>query len=156
MRIWDLLTRTVFAIASLALVLFAAGLFVYAGMQLFEGSAPQDLGSRLLDAIGYTIVAVAVFEVAKYLMDEHVLDPSDMRSAREARHGLTKFLTTIIIAVFLEALVAVFVAAKEEPSMMLLPILLLFAGVATIIALGIYQRLSASVERTIRDESREE
>jgi hypothetical protein len=152
---WDFVSRVVFGVASGALALLAGALFVYAGTQVFHSSAEQDIGSKLLDAIGYTIVAVAVFEVAKYFFDEHVFDPTDMRSAREARQGLTKFLTTIIIALFLEALVSVFVASREDPSMMLLPILLLFAGVATIIALGVYQRLSASVEATIPEESKD-
>lgn len=52
----------------------------------------------------------------------------------------------ITIAIFLEALVTVFDAGKQNPSAMLYPTLLLLAGVALVVGLGVYQRLSAKVE----------
>jgi hypothetical protein len=70
-----------------------------------------------------------------------------MRRPCEARRSLTKFISTIAIAVFLEALVSVFEAAKQDMRMMLYPTLLLFGGIALIIGLGVYQRLSVSVEK---------
>jgi hypothetical protein len=64
---------------------------------------------------------------------------------------LTKFISTIAIAVFLEGLVAVFEAGKKDVPMMIYPTLLLFTGVMLVVGLGIYQRLSASVENEISD-----
>lgn len=151
MRLGDFAIRAVFAVVTFALALLAAALFAYACAQVFSvvRQPEGDVGSALLDAVGYTIISLAVFEVAKYLFEEEVIDPSEMRYAHEARRGITKFLTTIIIAVFLEALVSVFVTSKEDPALMLYPILLLFAGVATVVGLGAYQRLSASAEKTL-------
>ena len=62
------------------------------------------------------------------------------------KHALLEIGKAIAIAVFLEALVAVFEAAKQDMSMMLYPTLLMFVGVTLIVGLGIFQRLSIEVE----------
>jgi hypothetical protein len=101
-----------------------------------------------LDSIGYAIIAMAVFDVAKYILEEEVIDPSEMRNAGQARRSMTKFVATISIAVFLEAIVIVFQTSKgDDLSAMIYPTLLLFGGVTMIVGLGLYQRLSVSAER---------
>src|SRR5687768_8390967 len=116
MRVSQLVAWVVFAIISLALVGVAGGLIGYAGMHVFNGfDVPaQDIGRSLLDSVCYTVVAMAVFEVAKYILVEEVIDPAQMRHTGEARRSITKFISTIIIAVFLETLVAVFQASKSD------------------------------------------
>ena len=69
-----------------------------------------------------------------------------MRKAGEARRSMTKFMSTIAIAVFLELLVAVFAAGKDDVSNMIYPTFLLLSGVALVVGLGVYQRLSVEVE----------
>jgi hypothetical protein len=142
-----------FCAVSIALMVVAIGLIVYAGMQQVSAfSAPeQDIGRALLDAVGYMVIAVAIFEVAKYILEEEVIDPTQMRNAGQARRSITKFVSTLSIAVFLEALVAVFQTSKEaDMSMMLYPTLLLFSGVAMVVGLGVYQRLSTAAEGEVR------
>jgi hypothetical protein len=142
-----------FCAVSIALMVVAIGLIVYAGMQQVSAfSAPeQDIGRALLDAVGYMVIAVAIFEVAKYILEEEVIDPTQMRNAGQARRSITKFVSTLSIAVFLEALVAVFQTSKgADMSMMLYPTLLLFSGVAMVVGLGVYQRLSTAAEGEVR------
>ncbi len=94
---------------------------------------------------------MAVFEVAKYVLEEEVLDPTQMRNAGQARRSITKFVSTISIAVFLEALVAVFQTSKgPDLSMMPYPTILMFSGVTMVVGLGLYQRLSTSAESEVR------
>jgi hypothetical protein len=153
MRVYQLLTRAMFCAVSIALMIVAIGLIVYAGMQQVSAfSAPeQDIGRALLDAVGYMVIAVAIFEVAKYILEEEVIDPTQMRNAGQARRSITKFVSTLSIAVFLEALVAVFQTSKgADMSMMLYPTLLLFSGVAMVVGLGVYQRLSTAAEGEVR------
>jgi hypothetical protein len=153
MRVYQLLTRAMFCAVSIALMIVAIGLIVYAGMQQVSAfSAPeQDMGRALLDAVGYMVIAVAIFEVAKYILEEEVIDPTQMRNAGQARRSITKFVSTLSIAVFLEALVAVFQTSKgTDMSMMLYPTLLLFSGVAMVVGLGVYQRLSTAAEGEVR------
>jgi hypothetical protein len=98
------------------------------------------------------VIAIAIFEVAKYILEEEVIDPTQMRNAGQARRSITKFVSTISIAVFLEALVAVFQTSKgTDMSMMLYPTLLLFSGVTMVVGLGVYQRLSTSAEGEVRN-----
>jgi hypothetical protein len=153
LRVFETLTRAVFAVIGVALMLLSAALIVYAGMQLVAvfSSSEANVGRTLLDSVGYTVIAIAVFEVAKYIFEEEVMNPTELGHTGEARRSLTKFISTIAIAVFLEALVAVFQASKEEQLReMLYPTVLLFGGVALVVGLGVYQRLSASAESEIR------
>ncbi len=151
MAIIETLTRTVFALVSFVLMLLAAALVVYAGQQIVDAilGGTADARSVLLNGVGYTIIAVAIFDVAKYLLEEEVVRARELRHAGEARRSLTKFLSTITIVVFLEAIVAIFDAAKDGGPRMLYPVLLLLAGVALIIGFGLYLRLSAAAEQQI-------
>jgi hypothetical protein len=136
------------------LMALSAGLVIFAGQQLVAVfSTPEfNIGRQLLDSVGYTIIAVAVFEVAKYIFEEEVIDPTELRHAGEARRSLTKFISTISIVVFLETIVAIFQTSKSDTiSDMLYPTLLLFGGVALVVGLGAFQRLSASAERDVQD-----
>ncbi|MBA3517330.1 MAG: GNAT family acetyltransferase [Rhizobiales bacterium] len=153
MKVYEFLARAFFALIAFGLVILSGGLIVFAGIELVNAfeAAEADVGRSLLDSVGYMVIAVAVFEVAKYILEEEALDPTEMRHTGEARRSITKFLSTIIIAVFLEALVTIFQASKSEDlSQMLYPTILLFAAVALIVGLGAYQRLSASAERDVR------
>lgn len=148
MHAFDILARTAFGLAGAALMLLALALVFVAAYQVTQAEWPPSAatGRVLLDGVGYTIIAIAVFDVGKYLIEEEAIRGREMRQAGEARQSMTKFLTTIAIAIFLEALVTVFDAGKQSPPAMLYPTLLLLAGVALVVGLGVYQRLSAKVE----------
>jgi hypothetical protein len=150
MHAFDILARTVFALAGGALMLLALGLVFVAGWQVVAADWPRGAPAAraLLDGVGYTIIAIAVFDVGKYLIEEEAIRGREMRQAGEARQSMTKFITTIAIAIFLEALVTVFTAGKDNPPQMIYPTFLLLTGVALVVGLGVYQRLSAKVEIT--------
>ena len=156
MRAFDLLARGAFGLAGGALMLLALGLIFVAGYQVTQANWPPDRETSrvLLDGVGYTIIAIAVFDVGKYLIEEEAIRGREMRRAGEARQSMTKFITTIAIAIFLEALVTVFDAGTQNPSAMLYPTLLLLAGVALVVGLGVYQRLSAAVEASAAEAPR--
>jgi hypothetical protein len=59
----------------------------------------------LLDSIGLIVIAMAVFDVSKFLLEEEVFRIRDKGSLPDARERLTKFLVIIAVAVSLEALV---------------------------------------------------
>lgn len=149
-----ILTRIVFALSSLLLLLLAIGL-VGVGLREAAGAIidpEQSAADAILDILGYVIVAIAVFDVAKYLFEDEVRRGAEKRSAAEARRSLTKFLSTIIIALFLEALVLVFKTAREDVSLMGYPVALLVASILVLVGLGVFQRLSATVEEKVGDD----
>ena len=152
------LTRAVFAFASLLLLLAAMALIGFGVKDALHGigSPDQSGADAVLDVLGYVIVAIAVFDVAKYIFEDEVRRGSERRSAAEARRSLTKFLSTIVIALFLEALVVVFKTAREDVAQLLYPTALLIASVLVLVGLGVFQRLSATVEEKVGDDDEAE
>ena len=137
----------IYSIVSLTLALISLAMVAYALWEVWSAIATNTaIIQKILDAIGLIVVAVAVFDVAKYLMEEEVLRDRELRSAREARRTLTKFLVIIAIAVNLEALVFIFGAGSTDVSTLLYPTALLASGTLMVIGLGIFQRLSVSAE----------
>ena len=150
-KIMELLSRFAFASASLVLMAMSFALVVYSGIEVVSvGSGSwRDAGGTLLAGIGYVVIAMAVFDVAKYFIEEEVIRGREMRSATEARRSLTKFVSTIAIAVFIEGLVIVFQASKADLPTMIYPTALLLTAILIVVGLGVFQRLSADVESKV-------
>lgn len=158
-HLMEYITRGVFALASVVLMLIALALSIYGGglivTSLYGGWT--EAGNGLLGAIGYVVIAVAVFDVSKYFVEEEVIRGREMRLPSEARRSLTKFVSTIGIAVFIEGLVMVFREGSKDITMVLYPASILLIGTLIILGLGFYQRLSAEVEQQVeaRDQAHE-
>src|SRR4051794_29139645 len=155
-NVMEFVSRGVFGIASFVLMLIALALSFYSASLIVAALAASwdDAGSAILSAIGYVVIAMAVFDVAKYFVEEEVIRGREMRAASEARRSMTKFVSTIAIAVFIEGLVIVFQASKDDLPKMLYPTALLLTAVLIVIGLGIYQRLSAEVEKIVEPEEK--
>ena len=155
-KVMELLSRIAFASASLVLMAMSFALVVYSVVEIIAvgSSSWKDAGGAMLSAIGHVVIALAVFDVAKYFVQEEVIRGREMRSASEARRSLTKFVSTIAIAVFVEGLVTVFQASKENLSDMVYPTALLFTAILIVIGLGVYQRLSADVEEMVGEKDK--
>jgi hypothetical protein len=147
----EFISRAVFGLASAVLMLIALALSIYSGGLIFAALRGPwaEAGSALLESIGYVVIAVAVFDVAKYFVEEEVIRGREMRLASEARRSLTKFISTIAIAVFIEALVMVFRQGSQDIALILYPAAILVTGILIILGLGLYQRLSAGVEQQV-------
>ncbi|MBS7537630.1 GNAT family acetyltransferase [Ancylobacter lacus] len=147
----NLLIRAVFAIGACALVLVAGALLLSAPFQVLGAALSGEVPAReeLLSIVGYLIVAMALIDVAKYFFEEEVPAGRDKRTPADARRGLTKFLTTMIIAIFLEGLVLTFETARSDMTKLLYPALLVGAGCLALLTLGLFQRLSTLAEREV-------
>jgi hypothetical protein len=148
-KMMDLLARFGFGTASLVLMALSLALVGFAIAELYGAAAKSwtEFGDAILGAIGYVVIAVAVFDVAKYFIEEEVIRGREMRIASEARRSLTKFISTISIAVFIEGLVTVVRVSKQDVDKMLYPTLLLLTAVVIVVGLGLFLRLSAVAER---------
>jgi hypothetical protein len=152
-KVMDFLSLLGFGAASLVLIAMSLALVGFAIVELYGAMASSwvEFGDALLGAIGYVVIAVAVFDVAKYFIEEEVIRGQEMRIASVARRSLTKFISTISIAVFIEALVTVVRVSKQDVDKMLYPTLLLLTGIVIVVGLGLYQRLSAAIEQQDQD-----
>jgi uncharacterized membrane protein YGL010W len=156
--VMELISRGVFGLASLVLMLIALALSLYSASLIVAALTGQwsEAGAGLLGAIGYVVIAMAVFDVAKYFVEEEVIRGREMRLPSEARRSLTKFVSTIVIAVFIEALVMVFREGNKDITMVLYPAVILMMAILTILGLGLYQRLSAEVEQQVETKDKAE
>jgi hypothetical protein len=153
--LFESVSRLIFAAIACVLVLFAFLMSVFGIGEAIRGVYGwQDFGQGILRGVGYIVVAVAVFEVSKYLVEEEVMRNREMRNAAEARRSLTKFVSTISIAVFLEGLVTVFRVSQEAVSLLLYPAAILITGTILILGLAVYQRLSVDVEREVEQKDK--
>jgi hypothetical protein len=149
---FDSASRAIFAAAAGILMLLSIVLAGDALIQFITALwSGTGVGIPALAGIGYVVVAIAVFDVAKYLIEEEVVRGREMRVASETRKSLTRFISTIAIAIFLEALVMVFRVSQSEVEKLVYPTLLLFTGILLVVGLGVFQRLSATVEQEVED-----
>lgn len=149
---FDFISRAIFGLAAVVLAMFA---LVLAGSAVSDfivaAWSRQHVGLSALSGIGYVVVSIAVYDVAKYLIEEEVVRGRELRVASEARRSLTRFISTIAIAVFLEALVTIFRVSQESVDELLYPTALLVSAIMLVLGLGVYQRLSVTVERRDQD-----
>lgn len=150
-KLYERAALTYFVIATVALLVCAFGLL---GLAVWEvlGSAfapNSNLVLRvrgMLDGIGLMIIGFAVVEASTFIAEEELLRKRELRSTRESRRSITKFITIIVIAASLEALVMVFKASREAIPMVLYPSILFLCAMFALVALGTYQWLSRRVE----------
>ena len=152
----ELLSRAAFGIASLVLMAMSLALVVYGLIDVVSSvkTSWSDARDVILSAIGYVVIAMAVFDVAKYFIEEEVIRGREMRSAAEARRSLTKFISTISIAVFIEGLVITFRVSRDSVEQMLFPTLLLLTAILIVVGLGVFQRLSVDVETKVGEKDK--
>ena len=143
------LSRLAFACAGVMLMVLALLLLAFGMVDLVVALGQSWHAGRnaILQAISYVVIAVAVFDVAKYFVEEEVIQTSGKKSLSEARASLTKFITTIIIAVFIEGLVGVFETKTNDPAEILYPAGLLVVATLIVLSLGAFQRMSVDAER---------
>ncbi|MCW5772779.1 MAG: hypothetical protein KIT16_14135 [Rhodospirillaceae bacterium] len=142
-RIISIATKVFFAIAAAMLCLLSVCMVGAALWDLLRDvQAGDGLLGPTLRAIGLVTIAVAVFDVGIFFAEEELVRVRELRSVVEARRSLTKFMSIIIIAVCLEAIVIVLETKAERTDQILYPTLLLLVAVFAVVALGVFQRLS--------------
>jgi len=147
----ETLSRATFAVASITLMLLALALVGFGAFELVSALSQDwhEGGDAILTAIGYVVIALAVFDVAKYFVEEEVLRNRSLVTTSDVRRSLTKFISTIAIAVFIEGLVIVFQVSKHDVEKMPYPTALLATAILIVLGLGAYQRLNVEVERQV-------
>ncbi|RAK58012.1 GNAT family acetyltransferase [Phenylobacterium deserti] len=144
------LTNAFYTAVSLVLMGFAAALVAIGPISLIHALLTgRPFVTAMVNSLGYLILSLAVFDVARYVFDEEVTRGREMRNAAETRRSITKFITVIIIAVLMDALVALSKAGQADLNQLVYPVVLVAGGGGLLLILGIYQRLSATVEEKV-------
>lgn len=147
-RVLAVVSDYLLLLATVVLAVLAAVLVVTAcwglGQALLTGESPRQ---QVVDSISLLVIAVAVMALSKYIVEEEVDRRRELRSPAEARRSLTKFITIIIVAFSLEALVMVFEAQHENAHEALYATALFAVVVLALVGLGVFQWLSNQVEQ---------
>lgn len=154
-KFYNLLARGYFLVATIALIVMALALLVSALWQAATTLGNEDHVGTLLESISLVIVGFAVIETGKFVAEEEILRRRELRSAIESRRSLTKFVTIIVIAASLEALVMIFKASRDNVADTIYPSVLFIASMLALVALGAYQWLSSRINPPSADERRE-
>jgi hypothetical protein len=145
----DWLARLLFVLVALALFALAISLVISGSWQLVRGALGGQVGIyNLMNGVGLLIVSLAIADVAKFVVEENVVRERELRSPAEALRSLTKFMTIIIIALSLEAVVGIFEAGREKNfAQMVYPTIVMAAAVLALVGLGLFQFLSRRSQR---------
>ncbi len=140
-----------FLVATIALLVSAFFLVGFAVWEIVGSIIARDLNrldrvGQTLDGIGLMIIGFAVVEAGTFIAEEELFRKRELRSTRESRRSITKFITIIVIAASLEALVMVFKSSREQISAVIYPAALFASAMLALVALGIYQWFSSRVE----------
>lgn len=148
-KIHELISSIFYIVASLIFALLSVTMIATSLWEILTAfGKTEDFIFVILDSVGLLVVAVAVFDVAKFLIEEQVLRTGEVRTPEESKKTLTKFMTIIVIAVSLEALVLILETGKTDVTTLVYPTLLLLAAVAIVVGLGFYQKLSTAAQKS--------
>jgi len=130
-----------FAGAGLMLVALAAR----AGWQAAGGEWDHGAAEALIEAVGVLAAAVVAMQISQTIAEEEVIRDAHISAPTRVRRFLSRFMVVIVVAIAVEALVAIFKARSD-------PLLLLYAaGVVTSVGLllagwGVFIRLNRFAE----------
>jgi len=131
-----------------AVLLYSA---VDALLAVFASETPAASGA--FGIVILTTLGMSIFDLGKTILEEEVLVSKDNRHHLSSQRTISRFMTTIIIAISIEALLLIFRALLEVPSdteQLYSAVWILLSAVAMMVGLGIYLRLSQSAVRRDR------
>ena len=137
-------SRLVYALISLALFAITAVLFVL-GIKsiIWAPFAALNVADMFESTIVLTL-ALALFDLVKAIFDEEVLGKS-VKEDSGASRTMVRFLSSIIIALAIEALMLVFKFAITSPEQIIYAVWLISGVALLLIALSVYLYMSKKV-----------
>lgn len=139
----NIVGRLAYGVISISLMLISFIMIGSALWDIWSSMAEKNkLIGALLNGVNLIVIAMAVFDVSKFLIEEEVFGRKEKESPYEERMRLTRFLVIITIAISLEALVFIFDAAKTDIRTLVYPTFLLIADIAMVFSLGVYHKLT--------------
>lgn len=137
---------------SLMFIVSAFALLAFAAVELFQALSPggeRAIPSRidgLLNAIALLTIAVAALELGQTIVEEEVQRDSQMSSPSRVRRFMSRFLVVLVVALSIEALVAVFKFSRDDPTMLPYAASVGIMAAALLAAWGVFVKLNVSAE----------
>jgi hypothetical protein len=128
-------------------------LISFAGFELWQGvrpggafSLPQRLNA-VLESIALLTVAVAALELGQTIIEEEVQREAQMSAPTRVRRFLSRFMIVLVVALSIEALVAVFQFSREDPSQLPYAAAIGFTAAGLLAAWGLFIWFNRSAEQ---------
>lgn len=145
-----ILSKAIFYIIILLFILTAVFMLLlgFYSLYLTVMALPSIKLDTLFEAIGFTTVSSAVFELARTMFDEELKSGVRMNAPRKIRHFISRFMTVIMISLSIEFLTMVFrYSHKPDEFMYMYEAAAVAAGIALVfVAWAYFNKTSVSVE----------
>lgn len=155
-RMFEPYFKLLYTVISFGLLGVSVGLIYKAFKYLFN--LIHDFGHNLVDVHGLdgpfqaTILftlSLAIFDLAKTVFEEEVLISKDIKRNSTMRRTLTRFFSTILIAVSIEGLLLVFRFSLSEPSKLMYAVALLVAAAMMLFSIGLFVYFGSKAENML-------
>src|SRR5262245_25193672 len=137
-------------VISMLFIICALALISFAGFELWQGLQPistSSLNQRLnavLESIALLTVAVAALELGQTIIEEEVQREAQMSAPTRVRRFLSRFMIVLVVALSIEALVAVFQFSHEAPERLPYAASIGLMAAALLVAWGVFIWLNQS------------
>ncbi|MEF8792051.1 PDC sensor domain-containing protein [Thiohalorhabdus sp.] len=143
--------KAVYGLIVVGLLAVVAVLLTFSFQELRDLLPGGDSGetAKHLKPFGVIIfltLSLAIFDLAKTILEEEVLTHKDIFRHSSTRRTITRFIAAILIAVSIESLLLMFKAALGDGSGLLAAVGMMLTVVGLLIALGIYVYLGSRAE----------
>jgi hypothetical protein len=123
----------------------------FAGVELYHGVAVRSLELKVrfdavLEAIGMLTIAVAALELSQTVWEEEVQRRATMSAPTRVRRFLSRFLIVVVVALAIEALIAAFRFAHDEPEHLPHAAAIAIGAAVLLLAWGVFVRLNLAAE----------
>lgn len=133
-------------------LLAVVGVLLTFSFQELKSLLPEGTGAspdRHLKPFGVIIfltLSLAIFDLAKTILEEEVLTNKDIFRHSSTRRTITRFIAAILIAVSIESLLLMFKGALGEGEGLLPAVAMMLTVVGLLMALGVYVYLGSRAE----------
>lgn len=135
----------------------AAGLLIVMAMLLFAAFLEithffkdiQVSSLRPFTAIIFFTLALSIFDLAKTLLEEEVFMHKDIFRHSSTRRTITRFISAILIAVSIEALLLMFKSTLGDGKHIIEAVWMMLAAVGLLSGLGFYVYMGAKAEHVL-------
>ena len=138
-------TIILFVCCGLALIVFAA-LELWHGVNPVAAMPLRERFNSVLESIGLLTIAVVALELGQTVLEEEVRREVQVSAPTRVRRFLSRFMVVVVVALSIEALVAVFEHAHEDAARLPQVASIAVAAGVLLIAWGVFIRLNKSAE----------
>lgn len=130
-----------FGVAALMLMAIAARV---AG-SAFAAGLDESAAEVIIEAMGLLAAAVVALQISQTIMEEEVIRNAHISAPTRVRRFLSRFMVVVVVAVAVEALVAIF-KARDNPTLMLYAAATLSSVGIILAGWGLFVRLNRFAE----------